>query len=93
MKRLHPGAVVNHIMGTRLLPSSNDSDNIFSGTQLLWNPWRRRTEIMTNQETLGLFNYALICVFVAKARVCTLKIAKEGLSAYSASYHGMSQAM
>jgi hypothetical protein len=34
-------------MGTRQLPSSDDSDNTFSGTH------RARTEIMINQATLG----------------------------------------
>jgi hypothetical protein len=38
---LHSGA---HLIGTRLLPSSDDSDNHFSGT-----PHRCITEIMTNE--------------------------------------------
>jgi hypothetical protein len=42
-----PWSRSNHLMGTRLLPLSDDSNN-FCGA-LLWNPWRTRTEKMVNQ--------------------------------------------
>jgi hypothetical protein len=44
----------NHLMGTRLLPLSDDSNN-FSRTS-----HKSRTEVMINQATLslGLLNYA-----------------------------------
>jgi hypothetical protein len=42
-----PWSRSNHLMGTRLLPSSDDSDNIFSRTT----PGNHWTEIMVNQST------------------------------------------
>jgi hypothetical protein len=96
MMRLHLSRN-NHLMGTRLLPSSDDRDNIFSRTLLL-NP---QTEIKVNQNTpvTGTV-YPYLCplpllLFPLKAitLVCTLKMAEDGLSTYFASSHGMSQAV
>jgi hypothetical protein len=68
-----PWSRCNHLMGTRLLPSSDDRDNNIYRN--LWNPW---TEMMVNQTTpvtgtvyvhlcpllpiLCLFKLKLICV-------------------------------
>jgi hypothetical protein len=64
-------------MGTRLLPSSDDNDNNFSGTSC-----RARMEIMINRATLclRLFNYAhlpqppVLPQLKPKTLVCTLKM-------------------
>jgi hypothetical protein len=52
----------NHLMGTRLLPSSDDSSNTFSGT-LLITPALRQWSIKTHQ-WLGLFDYAYLLSLV-----------------------------
>jgi hypothetical protein len=81
----------NHLIRTRLLPSSEDSDNNLSGI-----PCKTRTEMMTNQATLclGLFNYAyyslLTLIFFllkSNAHVCILMLS---WSVYFASSHGVS---
>jgi hypothetical protein len=67
----------NHLMGNRLLPSSDNRDNIFFGTS--GNIW---AELMINHNicTMGLLSYAYLCP-------CPqfLKVAEDELSVYSAS--------
>jgi hypothetical protein len=73
-----PWSGSNHHMGIRLFPSSNNSENNFSGT-----PPRPGTEILINQATLclRLLNYAcfspptsILPLLKPKAQVSTPKI-------------------
>jgi hypothetical protein len=75
-------------MGTRLLPSSEDSDNNFSGILL-------GTLGLRSLSTRTLFNLLspaprFFCLLKPKGHDCTSKTAEDGLSAYSASSHCMS---
>jgi hypothetical protein len=54
----------------------------------------KQTTPVTGTVQAYLLSPALIlCLFKAKAHVCTLKMAEDGLSAHSASSYGMSWAL
>jgi hypothetical protein len=94
MMRLHPRAEA--IISWKQDGSPQVVKVITSSVEPLWDPW---TEIMVNQSTpvTELFNYAplrplplLFCLLKSIAHVCTLKMAEDHLSVYSASSHSMS---
>jgi hypothetical protein len=70
------------LVGIRLVPSSNDSNNNFSGT-LLQNT---QDELMVNQNTpmtgtIYIYRLSLaliLCLFKAKTCVCILKMDEDG---------------
>jgi hypothetical protein len=82
-----PWSRSNHLMGTRLPPSSDD---IFSGTPLETlglRYWSTRTHLWLNCLAMYTFIPCLqfFCLLKPIACVCTLKMAEDKLSAHSAS--------
>jgi hypothetical protein len=89
MIRLHSGAGV-----IGLLSSSADSDNNFSRAlrELEWdNDQPSHTcDWTVHYAYLSPPTLIILCLFKAKAHVCTLKMAEDGLGTYFASSQGMS---
>jgi hypothetical protein len=86
MMRLCPGAgAINHLLGTRSFPSSDDSDNSFSRI-----PLGTQTQIVVNQNTpvpgtvCAYLCPQFFCLLKLIAHVCTPKMAEDGLSVFSA---------
>jgi hypothetical protein len=84
-----PWSRSNHVLGTRLLPSSDDSTSLELSMNKDWHnsqPGPTRPLKHTcdwDCVCIPLTPALSICLFEAKAHVCTPKMAEEQLSAYS----------
>jgi hypothetical protein len=88
----------NYLLGIRLLPSSDSSNDIFSK-----HLWEHLDEIMVNQNTpvTGTVYLCIplsptpkfFCLLKPTTHICTTKMTEDELSVYSASSHTMCPAM